>query len=191
MNETQLLERARQFDEEALGLIYDQLSPALYAYAFRLLGDVQQAEECVSETFYRLLKALQAGNGPQSFLKAFLYRTAHNWIVDQYRRNPRTPEPLDEEMAEQRPGPEQQASLALEQAEVRTALGLLTPDQRQVIVLKYYQGLENEQIAAAVNKPVGAVKSLQQRGLAALRRALGEKTRSDYENSTLLDRSIS
>jgi RNA polymerase sigma-70 factor (ECF subfamily) len=54
----------------------------------------------------------------------------------------------------------------------RQALWRLTPDQRQVIVLKYYQGLSNEEVAAALDKPVGAVKSLQHRALDALRRML-------------------
>jgi RNA polymerase sigma-70 factor (ECF subfamily) len=59
-----------------------------------------------------------------------------------------------------------------EQEEVRAALAHLTPDQRQVVLLKYLEGLENEEIAAALGKPLGAVKSLQHRALAALRRIL-------------------
>jgi RNA polymerase sigma-70 factor (ECF subfamily) len=59
-----------------------------------------------------------------------------------------------------------------ERRSARQALWRLTPDQRQVIVLKYYQGLSNEEVAAALDKPVGAVKSLQHRALDALRRML-------------------
>jgi RNA polymerase sigma-70 factor (ECF subfamily) len=63
----------------------------------------------------------------------------------------------------------------------RYALLSLTPDQRQVIMLKFLEGWQNPEIARALNKPVGAVKSLQHRGLAALRRILiPDGTESDH-----------
>ena len=55
---------------------------------------------------------------------------------------------------------------------MRAALVHLTPDQRQVIVLRYLEGLENEMVALALEKPVGAIKSLQHRAIDALRRML-------------------
>ena len=59
--------------------------------------------------------------------------------------------------------------------QLREALALLTPDQRQVVTLKYLEEWENEAIAKVLNKPVGAVKSLQHRALASLRRILGRQ----------------
>ncbi len=73
---------------QALAEIYDRYSPGLYAYAMRLLGDACLAEDCVSETFARFLKSLRAGQGPEAYLQAYLYRIAHNWITDHYRRQP-------------------------------------------------------------------------------------------------------
>jgi RNA polymerase sigma-70 factor, ECF subfamily len=58
------------------------------------------------------------------------------------------------------------------QARARAALWQLTPDQRLVVTLKYFEGFDNEEIAVALGKPIGAVKSLQHRALAALRRIL-------------------
>jgi RNA polymerase sigma-70 factor (ECF subfamily) len=60
----------------------------------------------------------------------------------------------------------------LEEQQVLTALQLLTPDQRQVVVLKYIEGWQNKEIAQALDKPVGAIKSLQHRALNTLRRIL-------------------
>jgi RNA polymerase sigma-70 factor (ECF subfamily) len=60
----------------------------------------------------------------------------------------------------------------LEERQVLAALRLLTPDQRQVVVLKYIEGWQNKEIAQAMDKPVGAIKSIQHRGLNALRRIL-------------------
>lgn len=171
-SDSALLRRARQFDEDALAEIYDSLSPAIYAYALRLSGDVDTAEECVSETFSRFLTALRHGQGPTEHIKAYLYRIAHNWITDRYRR--RRPEaPLDPELRAS-PALEPQAVVAqsLEQRKLRMALERLTPEQRQVIALKYLQELDNAEIAETLQKPVGAVKALQHRALASLRRIL-------------------
>jgi RNA polymerase sigma-70 factor (ECF subfamily) len=68
--------------------------------------------------------------------------------------------------------PTREAESALAQAEARRALWLLTTEQQQVILLKYFEGWTNEEVAAALDKPVGAVKSLQHRALDSLRRTL-------------------
>jgi RNA polymerase sigma-70 factor, ECF subfamily len=60
MDENNLLKRCRKFDLEALGEVYDTYSPALYAYALRLLGDASQAEDAVAETFNRFLNVLRS-----------------------------------------------------------------------------------------------------------------------------------
>ncbi len=70
------------------------------------------------------------------------------------------------------PNPLQVVMDKLASERIRAAIMALTPDQRQVIVLKYYEGMTNDEVAAAIDKPVGAVKTLQQRALAALRRIL-------------------
>ena len=169
----ELLQRARAFDMQALTEIYDTYSPGLYAYAYRLLGDQTLAEDCVAETFSRFLRSLKNGRGPEDYLQAYLYRIAHNWVSDQYRRQP--PPPL--ELPDQLPGaqenhPEQLVSQKLMQSEVRAALHRLTPEQRQVIVLRFFEGWENDQVSAALKKPVGAVKALQHRAVLALRHML-------------------
>lgn len=181
MDESQLLARARQNDPEALGEIYDAYSPRLFAYACRMLGDAQTTEECVGDTFYRFLNSIHSGMGPHTHIKAYLYRTAHNWVTDYYRRQPAAITALPEDLAAEQSGPESMASLSIEQERVRAALLNLTPDQRQVILLKFYEGWENEMIADALHKPLGAVKSLQHRALGALRRSLHPSEEIIYE----------
>ncbi len=176
MDESILLEKARAFDLDALAQVYDRYSPPIYRYALRLLGDEDLAEECVADTFHRFLLALRNGGGPENHLQAYLYRVAHNWITDTFRRNPaRWLEETDEESLAEVAGAESvegQVHQRLERHRVRRALRALTPDQRQVVVLKFLEGWENESIARAVGKPIGAVKSLQHRALASLRRFL-------------------
>jgi RNA polymerase sigma-70 factor (ECF subfamily) len=180
-SEQTLLRRARDLDMQALAEIYDLFSPALYRYAMRLLNDAPLAEDCVTETFSRLLSALNGDTGPREYLKAWLYRVAHNWITDHYRANGASgivTVPLgevdgdDDPIADPAPGPLDETMNALADERVRAALLALTPDQRQVVVLKYYEDMSNEEVAAVVGKPVSAVKSLQHRALASLRRLL-------------------
>ena len=177
-NETKLLQLARQYDQQALVEIYDLYSPALYRYAVRLLNNPDLAEECVAESFSRFLSALRNNGGPQTNLRAYLYRVAHNWITDQYRRQiPH--EPVDE--IDQHPDPGSTTSKIvdeqLEREKIHRAIRRLTPDQRQVVTLKFLEGWSNAEIAKSINKPVGAVKSLQHRALQALRQRLTEYDR--------------
>ena len=168
-----LLEQARCFDQQALAKVYDTFSPGIYAYAMRLLGDAPTAEDCVSETFSRLLQALRVGKGPQEYLQAYLYRIAHNWITDYYRRSPAPPLSIDEAPAIQSPERTEQAAIeAIQREQVRAALLRLTPEQRQVVMLKFVEGWENQAIASALQKPIGAVKALQHRAVEALKRIL-------------------
>jgi len=182
-SEADLLRGARAFDMQDLAEIYDRYSPGLYGYSMRLLGDPVLAEDCVSETFSRFLKGLRAGQGPAEHLQAYLYRVAHNWITDYYRRSPPPDLELDELLVERDAIlPEAQVFQHLEQERVRNALRMLTPDQRQVIILRFLEGWENEKVAEAVQKPITAVKALQHRALQALKRWLvGEERESVYE----------
>ncbi|MBN2083607.1 MAG: sigma-70 family RNA polymerase sigma factor [Anaerolineales bacterium] len=167
-----LLGKLREFDTAALETVYDRYSPGLYAYACRVLGDPASAEDCVSETFSRLLKALRFGQGPRDHLQAYLYRIAHNWITDLFRRGAPFEIPLEEETVSLPDTTGDQAEWNIRRRQMHAALRRLTAEQRQAIVLRYLEGWDNEEAARAMERPVGAVKALQQRGIAALRRML-------------------
>jgi RNA polymerase sigma-70 factor (ECF subfamily) len=175
MNQS-LLDEARKLDRQALVRIYDHYSPRLFRYAYRLLGDSDLAEECVSETFSRFLHALKEGRGPHTHLQAYLYRIAHNWATDYYRRRPPPTEPLEFTQAADPSGnPSQIVTQKLEQERVRTALLILTQEQQQVILLKFLEGWTYDEIASALGKTVEATRALQHRALAVLRRSLIEE----------------
>jgi RNA polymerase sigma-70 factor (ECF subfamily) len=174
-NENNLLRRAKQYDQSALIEIYDLYSPGLYRYAVRLLNNPDLAEDCVAETFSRFLNALRNHGGPQKYLRAYLYRIAHNWITDFYRREPITQnDDYIDLLADPSSTTSDMVDDILEREKVRTAIKLLTPDQRQVVVLKFLEGWSNAEVAESLKKPIGAVKSLQHRALGSLRRILSE-----------------
>ena len=173
ISEKQLLKGARRYNQEALTEIYDLYSPALYRYAVRLLGDRDHAEECVAETFSRFLHVLKNGGGPRVHLQAYLYRVAHNWITDFYRnQNSKPLEADDKEYFEDQTHLQQKESDVYLEKQIRNALMQLTSEQRQVIVLKFLEGFTNTEVAKTMNKNVGAIKSLQHRGLITLNKLL-------------------
>ncbi len=183
-DEAKLLQRIRLMDEQALAEVYDTFNQEIYRYANGLIGNIDLAEECVAETFSRFLVALSNGGGPRDYLRAYLYRIAHNWISDLQRRQPPPALPFEEEILANTNikstgfaigDPALDTVDALERQQLRSALTRLTDEQRQVISLKYLAEFENEEIAQMLNKPVGAIKSLQFRALAALRRMLPDE----------------
>ena len=162
----------RLLDKQDLVAIYELLSPRLFSYAVRLLGDNHLAEDCVAETFSRFLKVIQRGLGPRDNVRAYLYRIAHNWITDYYRH--RIPEDSLEGRHLNLPSenPAVTVSLNLDRDRVRQALLNLPPEQRQVLMLRFYEEWPHEETAAAIGKTVEATRALQYRALNGLRRML-------------------
>jgi RNA polymerase sigma-70 factor, ECF subfamily len=171
-----LLRRVRQWDEEALTAAYDEFAPAVYRYAYRLTGHRETAEEVVSETFHRFLVSLKNGGGPEQNLSAWLYRVAHNLVVDRWRRKPAQEEVPLTETSRVSTGDRILERVAQQQEveNVRRALKFLTPLQRQVIVLRYLEGMSTREIAAVIERDVNAVKALQHRAVNSLKRLLKE-----------------
>jgi RNA polymerase sigma-70 factor (ECF subfamily) len=173
-NEQELLRRALHLDTTALEEIYDYYSPGLYRYAMRVLGHASLAENCVAETFARFLKALQTHQGPRDHLQAYLYRIAHNWILDLYREHEKTIE-LSETMHSEKL-PEEEAVEYIQQQQIRKMLRGLAPDQQKKIALKYLEDWSNEEIARVLHKPAGVVRSLRHRILANLQKLFMKNT---------------
>lgn len=152
-----------------LSHLYDTYAPKIYRYLFHRLGDQALAEDLTSEVFVRFLRARPDPDNVQ----AFLYRMAHNLIIDHVRQR-RPNQPLDEELIAADHDPAHLAATALETARLRRALQQLTPDQQQVVVLRFLEELSIADVAQIMRKPPGAIKALQHRGLAALRDLLAD-----------------
>ena len=162
-----------RLDKQVLTGIYEQHSPGIFRYAYRLLGNQDLAEECVAETFSRYLHALRDERTPDN-VQAYLYRVAHNWITDSYRRQAPTVD-LDAELhADPSESPVQATAAKLEQERVRMALKNLPAEQRLVIALRFLEDRSHEEVAAILGRTVEATRALQHRAMTALRRMLIE-----------------
>jgi len=168
-----LIRRAKQGDPTAFAEIYDQHQPAIYRYIYYRLGDTATTEDLTSQVFVRMVEKIDTFTYRGQSILAWLYTIARNLIIDHRRRAGQvTMLPLDERLAANGNDVERATERALARRRLTAALAHLTQDQRQVILLKFIEDMNNEQVAHVLDKSVGAVKSLQHRALAALRRVL-------------------
>lgn len=170
----ELVERARRGDAKAFGELYDRFHGRLFRYFLAQVGDPVEAEDMAAEVFVQAAEGIRRFRGTGDGFVGWLFSTARNDLFDRWRsERRRVVEPVEDvPLTETAPDPAEGVADRLDSRRVRLALERLTVDQRNVLVLKFAAGLTNEEVAAAVGKPVSAVKSLQHRGLAALRRAL-------------------
>jgi RNA polymerase sigma-70 factor (ECF subfamily) len=167
------LQRSWNWVETALAQIYDTYAPAIHRYVYRRTGHADTAEEITAETFHRFLVALKQGGGPTDYLSAWLYRVAHNLIVDLYRRQPpQEPATLEDVVLVDGDHGVEHLERQTQVKRARAALQQLTPLQQQVITLRFLEEMSNEEVARVVERTEGAVKALQHRALNSLRRLL-------------------
>jgi len=172
-DDTQLLERARQYEVRALAEIYDRYAEPVYRYLYRIVGDAAQAEDLTSEVFIKLLHALETPRAPNGKLQGWLYRVAHNLAMDWFREQSKAvTQELDETFLSEGESPSQEVEKRETRQRLRTALLKLTPAQQKVILLRYGEGFKIAQICEVMGKSEGAVKILQHRAVNRLRKLL-------------------
>lgn len=172
-DESLLLERAKGYDPRALGEIYDTYFDKIYRYIYRYLGEARLAEDLTADVFLKLLEAIKSSQAPRTNLSAWLYRVAHNLVVDYFRRRSGGEStPLEERLVAAGDDLTMVVEKKLAQQQLRAAISHLTTDQQQVIILKFVEGLSNAQVGQVLDKTEGAVKSLQHRALASLQRIM-------------------
>jgi RNA polymerase sigma-70 factor (ECF subfamily) len=170
-HEARLVQRAKDGHPDAFAEIYDCHQPAIYRYITYRVGSEAVAEDLCSEVFTRLVEHIDGFSYRGRPLIAWLYTIARNLVNEHHRLGSRAERvPLDAVMEADVPDPEGAVGLALDRERLARALEELTDDQRQVIILRFLEGLDNVTVAQILGKSYGAVKALQHRGLASLRR---------------------
>ena len=151
--------------------LYQSLAPAVAGY-LRAQG-VRDPSDLTSEVFVSVLTGLRSFEGDEDNFRSWVFKIAYRKLVDGWRTANRPLPALPREQPA--PGAEELAFAKLGDERVRELLGLLTDDQRQVLALRVIADLSLEQVADLMGKPVGAVKALQHRALAALRRKIADE----------------
>jgi RNA polymerase sigma-70 factor (ECF subfamily) len=173
------LVEARRREPAAVTRIYAAYAPALFRFFLAAVGDRPTAEDLTGDVFVSAIEGLPRFRGPVEALGGWLFRIARHDLSDYRRRQGRNPtQPLDDLLEEAAlaagvDDPEQLAIRRIEGDRVLAALRQLSPDQREVLLLRMAAGLTAPEVAAIVGKTTGAVKALQHRGVASLARVLG------------------
>lgn len=167
----QEVRRAARGDQSSAALLFDSYYPRLFRYALARVGDSQTAEDIASETFARVLKDLDRFRWRGAGFDGWLFRIAHNLVVDHFRgagRELLSEDALGEEQVEFHT-PEMAVLQSELSREMQLMLTTLPPEQRDVLALRFAAGLDTHETAAALGKKANAVRQLQFRALQALR----------------------
>src|SRR3989442_2466223 len=162
----EVIERVVEGDSEAFNILIRRWERPIYNFIVRMIGDRDEAMDLSQDCFLKAYRELRTLKDRDRF-SSWLYRIAHNACLSQIRKNHgKTWVELDPELgaAESRP----ETRLAVEKA-----LGQLPPDQREAVVLKVFQSLKFEEIAAIQDAPISTVKSRLYMGFEKLRAILG------------------
>lgn len=175
--EQALVLAAQRGDEQAVGELYDAYVDRIYRYIYCRVSTPEIAQDLTSEVFLRMVEGLPGYQYRELPLIAWLYRIAHARIIDHYRRSRHTAN--DEDIEALNLGTESDFDSALmtkyHQQQVRAALGLLTDEQQQVIILRFVEGHSLQKTAELLGKTIGAIKVMQHRALQSLNRVLTEQ----------------
>jgi RNA polymerase sigma-70 factor (ECF subfamily) len=168
----QVVEAAQAGDLDAIGQLYDAHINQVYRYSLARLGNVQDAEDVVSEIFYKMLNGLPNYQWRKVPFAAWLMRIAHNEVISFTRRNGRRandtelPDDILDRGHHNDPAESAERQLALE--DLRKAVELLPEAQREVIILRFASGLSVADTAKALGKQENNVKVLQHKGMQRL-----------------------
>jgi RNA polymerase sigma-70 factor (ECF subfamily) len=160
--------------------LYDVYVDQVYRFALFRLGNSHDAEDVAEQTFVKAFEAIGRYRWRNVPFSAWLFRIARNLVTDEFRKRGRTSEIDLEEVTPVLVAPgstHEEVEGRIWAVRLHGALEELTEDQRTVVLLKFFGGLSNLEIAKTMHKNEGSVKSLQHRALAALGRLLGEDER--------------
>src|SRR2546421_1752827 len=168
----ELVERAQAGDRDALEELYLQHFDRIYSYLHMSVGNRHDAEDLTMKTFVRMLESIGRFRWRSVPFSAWLFRIAHNLAMDHFRASKRwqpeeeVPEPEDRQDV----SAEDAAMEAMGHASMLDLIDGLSPDQQQVLTLKFIFNFSNGEAARILGKTEGAVKSLQHRALASLQK---------------------
>lgn len=168
-----VLEQAQTGSERAWERLYEQFAGPLRAYV--VMRGASDPDDLVGEVFVQIARNLPRFEGGEAEFRSWIFMVAHNRVIDERRRagrRPSTPVATHDELMSPLGDAEDEALDALGLDRVRSLVSCLTPDQRAVLLLRFVGDLTLDEVAAALGRPLGAVKQLQRRALRSLKRGL-------------------
>ncbi len=168
-----LVARGQQGDRDALEELYLIHFDRIYSYLHVSVGNRHDAEDLTTQTFLKMLEKIGSFRWQSAPFSAWLFRIAHNLAMDHFRARRRwqpeeeVPEPPAHEAE---PSAELEAMRTIGRESMLKLIEDLSPEQQQVLTLKFVFNLPNAEVAAILDKSQGAIKSLQHRALVSLQK---------------------
>ena len=174
--DTELINELKTGKHSALGILYDRYGKFVYRLALQILKNSQEAEDLTQEIFLALWRS-NSYNPARGSLSSFLTTMTRSRAIDKLRSRGRNLKFLDSwrqnlpsEISSD--SPFEHVALGERSQQLHSALGQLSPDQRQVLEMAYYEGLSLSEIAQKLDIPLGTVKTRSRLGLLKLRQIL-------------------
>ena len=172
-NEQSLVHRAQKGDKEAFAQLYESHFDKIYRYVVLKIGNKTEAEDMTQQVFLKALQSIRSFKWKGIPFSAWLFRIAHNLVVDYLRKVKKVViTPLDESSVRSDSNPQLLTEQRLDIEQLRSASKQLTRAQREVISLRFAGELSVAESAKVMGKSEGAVKALQHSAIVALRKTL-------------------
>ena len=164
---------ARKYNEAKLASLYEEYYDKIARYAYVRIGDKTEAEDLAGEVFVKALDSLESYKERGVPMQAWLFRIAHNLVVDHLRKaTKRKTVPIDTVQVEADVDPVTLAEKNIELERVTKAMEQLTREQREVLGLRFFGGLTSKETGSILNKSDGSIREMQRAAIEKLRRLL-------------------
>jgi RNA polymerase sigma-70 factor, ECF subfamily len=172
-----LVARGQQGDREALEELYLIHFDRIYSYLHVSVGNRHDAEDLTTQTFLKMLEKIGSFKWQSAPFSAWLFRIAHNLAMDHFRARRRwqPEEEVPEPVGDAEPSAELTAMQTIGRESMLKLIDRLSPEQQQVLTLKFVFNLPNAEVAAILDKTEGAIKSLQHRALVSLQKQIARQ----------------
>jgi RNA polymerase sigma-70 factor, ECF subfamily len=173
----ELVARGQQGDRDALEELYLIHFDRIYSYLHVSVGNRHDAEDLTTQTFLKMLEKIGTFKWQSAPFSAWLFRIAHNLAMDHFRSRRRwqPEEEVPEPPGEEEPSAELEAMQTIGRESMLKLIDRLSPEQQQVLTLKFVFNLPNAEVAAILDKTEGAIKSLQHRALVSLQKQIAHQ----------------
>jgi RNA polymerase sigma-70 factor, ECF subfamily len=172
-----LVERGQKGDRDALEELYLIHFDRIYSYLHVSVGNRHDAEDLTTQTFLKMLEKIGTFRWRSAPFSAWLFRIAHNLAMDHFRARRRwqPEEDVPEQPGSEEPSAEREAMQSIGRQSMMELIERLSPEQQQVLTLKFVFNFPNADVAKILDKTEGAIKSLQHRALASLQKQISQK----------------
>ena len=173
-----LVDRAQKGDRGALEELYLIHFDRIYSYLHVSVGNRHDAEDLTTQTFLKMLEKIGSFKWQSAPFSAWLFRIAHNLAMDHFRARRRwqPEEEVPEPPGEEEPAAELVAMQTIGRESMLKLIDQLSPEQQQVLTLKFVFNLPNAEVAGILDKTEGAIKSLQHRALVSLQKQIAQSS---------------